>query len=754
MWFDVDCIKARRVSLTWLGIFRKHRTNTSKEYYVEANKKYRTLCALKKRKYYNGIGEKLKEIKDRKEWWDWVKRLKNVNFVIGTAVTCEDLQVYFNNLLNPQIRQSHFSFAEPYREVEELDSDFCVEEVKNVLTGLKKNKAPGEDRVPIEFFKNAPDNCLEILTKLFNNILNGSDLGGSFHKNLIFPIHKKGDRNSAENYRGISFCNSVCKILAGLLNNRLIKFVSKNKLLNECQAGFRAGYSTMDNIFNLDCLVKLKWNEGKKKVYCFFVDLKAAFDRINRKALFYKLFNMGLSNKFVTLLKKLYEKTYNAVWDGESLSNWFETTMGVKQGCILSPLLFALFLDDLDDFIGGGLRVGEVVIRILLYADDLVLFADEPDTLQNMINRLEKYCRMWSLVINMSKSNIMVMKQGGGRRGMKEKWTMDGEQIEVVTKYKYLGIELTPSLNLSEHFKSRVKQSKSNLNMIWSQFVGKKEVSFQDKYEVFKSVSRSIVCYACQVWGCNESEEIEKFRRWFIKRVLFLPQYTPNYIINIETKTAPVLEFTLRCHFNYIMNVLYKYDENRLPRILGSKIINEKISWFTEWETLGQKYGLEWGNWIDNEREWKNNCQKILNFERDWGVQQSILNGRQTTNHGLYNKLNYVSGVEYLESNLSTYNLGKILKARGGLWQLNGNSFNLDQTKECSLCNLGEEETFSHTFGACPVFKEYRKLYFGTLFLPEDRTVAILNGEDWGLLVKYIKTVQNYRSMLIREFNW
>lgn len=225
-------------------------------------------------------------------------------------------------------------------------------------------------------------------------------------------------------------------------------------------------------------------------------------------------------------------------------------------------------------------------------------------------------------------------------------------------------------------------------------------------------------------------------------------------MINLETKTTPVLAFTMSCHFNYIAKVLYKYGENRLPKILASKIIEKKIDWFKEWENLGQKYGLHWGNWIDKEEEWIDNSEKILKFEIDFYLQQDILNGRQTNNHGLYNKLNFISGVEYFDSNLSTYYIGIILKSRGGLVQLNGNSFNVDQVKECSLCNMGKEETFSHFFGVCPVFKELRSIYFGTPSFPEDRTIAILNGEDWEKLAKYIKTAQNYRSNLILEFNF
>lgn len=211
--------------------------------------------------------------------------------------------------------------------------------------------------------------------------------------------------------------------------------------------------------------------------------------------------------------------------------------------------------------------------------------------------------------------------------------------------------------------------------------------------------------------------------------------------------------FTRKCHFNYIIKVLYEYGENRLPKKLAAKIIEEKIDWFQEWLILGQRYELSWDNWIDSEALWKYNCQLILQKETELNVQESILRARQTSNHGMYNKLNYVSGVEYLDSQLSAHSMGIILKARGGLIHLNGNSYNTDQIKQCSLCNLREEETFFHFFGVCPVFKELRLMYFGINLFADDRMIAILNGENWEKLAKYIKVAQNYRLSLIQEFN-
>ena len=205
--------------------------------------------------------------------------------------------------------------------------------------------------------------------------------------------------------------NSAPKILMAVLNNRLTKWVKEKDKLLEYQAGFRQKYSTVDNIYNLCCIVHLKFHE-KRKVYAFFVNFKAAFDCVPRKALLYKMSCMGISLKFLRLLSALYSDTQSAVWNGSRLSDYFETKSGVKQGCLLSPLLFALYLNDLHDALGGGICVDGINVRLLLYADDIVILADKPAVLQQMITKLEGYCQDWNMTVNLTKSKIMVFRKG------------------------------------------------------------------------------------------------------------------------------------------------------------------------------------------------------------------------------------------------------------------------------------------------------------------------------------------------------
>lgn len=151
-----------------------------------------------------------------------------------------------------------------YIEDDDLDKDITIEEVKTILANVKLNKAPGEDRISYEFFINAPNIFLEELTKTYNHILSSGEIDESFVKTVIFPIFKKGNPSLPSNYRGISFMNSIAKIMMGIINTRITDWIEKHKLMNEYQAGFRKKYSTMDNIFSLASIVNLKFQEEKK----------------------------------------------------------------------------------------------------------------------------------------------------------------------------------------------------------------------------------------------------------------------------------------------------------------------------------------------------------------------------------------------------------------------------------------------------------------------------------------------------------
>ncbi|XP_059226649.1 uncharacterized protein LOC131998381, partial [Stomoxys calcitrans] len=568
---------------------KKYRANSSEENrleYRDQRQKYKEICQKAKDSYYKIIESNLERVQNK------------------------DLQTHFKNLLNPHQEQSDIQYAHNLQFYHELDTPITLSEVKKVLSKTKDHKAPGEDRVPYEFFKNAPNDLLAEIVNTFNTLYDSGCVDESLLRTIIYPIFKKGDRTLSCNYRGIAFMNCIAKIMMGILNERLSLWSEKHKILNEYQAGFRKNYSTSDNIYNLSSIVHLNFSQ-KKKTYAFFVDFKAAFDNISRKALIFKLQSIGMSTKAVRFIENVYKDTTSAVWTGNELSEYFNTTSGVKQGCLLSPLLFALYLNDLHDTLEGGVNLNGLNVRLLLYADDIVILADEPNVLQQMIYNLEEYCKLWTVEVNLNKSKIMVFRKGG-RIARNENWTFKSNPVTITSEYCYLGVTLTPSMSFSKHVEKRNQAAKTSINSTWNDFLKKQDVPLQSKWKLFLAVSRSIQSYAAQVWGYKHFEEVDKLQTYFIKRMLNLPDCIPTYAIMLETSIENGHIFTLDLNIRYVFKTLFEYDESRLPFLLSKKILQNKLSWVKRLNEMGAEHDIEWSINNLNKTTWKENGTKLL----------------------------------------------------------------------------------------------------------------------------------------------
>lgn len=536
----------------------------------------------------------------------------------------------------------------------------------------------------------------------------------------------------------------------GILTKRFQDWIEQNNLLSEFQAGFRANYSTADHIFILST-VAMNFIRLRKKLYVFFVDLKAAFDAVDRNALFYKLCNRGLSRKFLSFMITLYERTSSAVWDGKQLSNFFDTTTGVKQGCNFSPLAFAMYIDDITEVLPGGISIGGVCIKVLLYADDLVLLADSPESLQRMINRLQKYCEDWRLSVNVSKSKAMIFRGGGGRYARGESWMFNGQEVEIVKTYKYLGINITSNMNMEHHLKERLTTAKIAISAAWKNCLEDKNITLRIKYLVFQAVAKSILLYGAQAWGYKSYETVEKLLRYFLKRIFRLPQCTPNNMLFVETGLPPLYIDTLKLHFDYILKSL-AMGEERLTKRIAMYVIEAKILWFDEWQKLAEFCGHTFTLNLNNVFRWKEELYNLLKVLADKLHADSIEHVESSVHREIYARLNHRLGDKnYFNDKYTADMISTIFKVRGEIMFLNYMPHREDLPIYCTLCNLRKRENVYHFLGTCPILGEFRQQYFGKRILEESEMAGILNGADWVQLYKYCERASKYRRAIIEE---
>ena len=313
---------------------------------------------------------------------------------------------------------------------------------------MKNNKSPGVDNILNEHIKSTIQIMLPIYTKLFNIIFDTGIVPESWSLGNILPIYKnKGDNKLPENYRPITLLSCFGKLFTAILNVRLTNYFEENEIIDSCQAGFRKGFSTTDNLFILQSLIEIA-KTNKNKLYCTFIDFKQAFDTVWRDGLWTKLSNTNVNGKCFKFIKNKYHNIKSRVTTAEGTSAFFPCLTGVRQGENLSPLLFSIFLNDLKGFLhmhkAPGLTCNTnidyhflvyIKLFVLLFADDTVIFSNNCDDLQKTLNIFEKYCNEWKLTVNTSKTKIVIFS--GGRAKQDHKFYFNGEQIEVLNEYKY-----------------------------------------------------------------------------------------------------------------------------------------------------------------------------------------------------------------------------------------------------------------------------------------------------------------------------
>ena len=165
------------------------------------------------------------------------------------------------------------------------------------------------------------------------------------------------------------------------------------KIIAEEPAGFRAGRSSTEHVFNLRILCE-KYLQHQQDLYHVFIDSKKAFDGVWHPALWATIKKYNISTNLIQVIKNLYNKATSAVLFNSSTGNWFRATVGVRQGCLLSPTLFNIFLErimtDALENHEGTVSIGGRTITNVRFADDIDCSAGEEEELANSVECLDK----------------------------------------------------------------------------------------------------------------------------------------------------------------------------------------------------------------------------------------------------------------------------------------------------------------------------------------------------------------------------
>ena len=230
---------------------------------------------------------------------------------------------------------------------------------------------------------------------LFNNVMHVQTFPESWNEGLIEPIHKKGDKLNVDNYRGIIISSCIGKIFLKVIASRIDSYMNTLNLWCINQCGFKKDHRTEDNLFILNTIHENYVARGKGNIYLAFIDFSNFFDTINREMLYYKLLKYGISGPVYNVIKSMYSATRYRVKIGDSISPSLLATSGVKQGCPLSPLLSNIYQDDLHKIFDSScdpVKIGDVPLNSISWADDLLLLSTSKQGLQQSLEKVKAYC--------------------------------------------------------------------------------------------------------------------------------------------------------------------------------------------------------------------------------------------------------------------------------------------------------------------------------------------------------------------------
>lgn len=572
-WFDSDCHKlknelrkiARRIGSLTANDYK--RGDTLHKIYNQKKKHYYKVLKRKSNQYK---AETLNELEalhssNPRAYWQLFDQLRDHDSKKSVCpASSESLISHFRNLANTvsdkqdtNFEASLDAFIDENRNsiFNELNFSISADEISESIDKLKLNKASGTDLILNEMLKSGKLILLPVLHKLFNNIYNFRLFPKAWCCSPLTPVYKKGDRTLAKNYRGIAVSSNLCKLYCSVLNNRLTKFCDLNNLLPSSQIGYRKNSRPSDHVFVLKSLIDKYLIDKKQWLYTCFVDFKAAFPSLSRRAILFKLIKAGICGNFIDAIEDLYSTVSYCVKIGSDISDTFPSVVGVKQGCVLSPLLFNLFVRDLPDIIDEScdpVTLWDMKLPCLQFADDLVLLSQSQSGLQNSINKLSEYCAKWSLNINMDKTKILIFNSSG-RTIKSQRFFLDGLILENVHSYCYLGIVFTAFGSFSEAASRLFDQANKALFKL-KQFNVHQNVPVALK--LFESLISPILSYSSDIWAVfclgnlNSSSDlfdlcenlpVEKLVLKFAKYLLRVPKNATTAAVRGELALYPIL---------------------------------------------------------------------------------------------------------------------------------------------------------------------------------------------------------------------
>jgi Reverse transcriptase (RNA-dependent DNA polymerase) len=581
-WFDAECQEARK------NLRRARHDNTPHVAILEHV--FHRACRAKKRAYKKASAlEYARMVKSNpNRLWHALRPPTH------TPTTCpadpHQCRPYFQSAFNPQstsdpTQQQAPHLGDPTAEPDHpLNGDITTDEVLTALKQLKNSKSPGIDGLPPELLKYAcprrdqspifsMNPLLEPLATLFTHLLSNGTAPDSWAATLVTLIFKKGDPTQWSNYRPVAMVPLLAKLYTIILNNRLVAWAEAAGVRVPAQTGFRPRHATTHHAFVLQHLIEKYKKRRQKHLFCCFVDLAKAYDSVPRDLLWQRLHDVGVRGRMLHAIKGLYDVGVDMhIKTAEGTLDPVRTSVGVKQGCPLSPTLFGLYIDGLQHHVASACphagptlhSAPEVRLSLLIYADDTAILANSAEELQQLLTCVDGWCGSHGMTISTVKSEATVFNCKQPAQSVNV--SVQGKPIPVCKVFKYLGVWFHHIKGAAFNVQKAASRGKFAIaclhRKLYDLDVGS---NVRLAFKLYDSLVMPAMLYGCEVWGScmlgsrSPAESVvlpEQVHRNFIKFNLKMRHNTKSWVAFREAGMYPLQYSCLHRMLAFLDSVL------------------------------------------------------------------------------------------------------------------------------------------------------------------------------------------------------
>lgn len=418
-------------------------------------------------------------------------------------------------------------------------SIFDAEIIEKVLMNLPKGKAPGASGLPNELLSAAASSLAPILSYFFCIVYLNGMCPLSWSRAIIHPIFKKGDNLDIRNYRPISLTESLRKVFERCLQPLINAYLEP---LCKTQNGFRNKRSTIDHVaFLQECLTN---TSNASDFYVAFLDIKSAYDKVDREILWQKLSRKGLPDITIRILSQLFDFNTSQLRIQKTLSEPFELKCGLFQGSILSPILYSAFIDDLAEILQRSKSVtfGNQMMGIdansLFYADDICVMTNTADEMQALLDLCENHANENNYTFNVTKSEFL-FKYGKGRSDYEPPpFRLHGDLLKPVSSFTYLGIPFGSKGiqvdTLIQTLSNKITKLLGIFNRIGYNAYG---LQYSSSIFLYRTHIRPILEYCLSILPLNKQQTValERLQQQCLSRMFSIGMKTDHMALNLLT---------------------------------------------------------------------------------------------------------------------------------------------------------------------------------------------------------------------------